>query len=88
MPSGNLANALSVGAKTVNGPSPFRVSIKSAAFKAAASVLKLPAETAVSTMSLAAALYLAANAVESGNRPTAATSISTLEQNVFILHTP
>ena len=50
---GILANAASVGANTVNGPGPFNVVTRSAAFSAAASVLKLPAETAVSTMSLA-----------------------------------
>src|SRR5690606_26594103 len=47
----SFANASSVGAKTVNGPSPFSASIKSAALSAAASVLNDPALTAVSTMS-------------------------------------
>ncbi len=51
MPSGNLANASSVGANTVNGPSPLRVSIRPAASSAAASVENWPAATAVSTMS-------------------------------------
>ena len=51
VPAGNLANASSVGAKTVNGPAPLRVSTSFAAVSAAASVLKLPAETAVSIMS-------------------------------------
>ena len=51
VPAGNLANASSVGAKTVNGPVPLSVSTSPAAFSAAASVLKDPAATAVSTMS-------------------------------------
>ena len=46
-------NASSLGANTVNGPGPLRVSIKPAAVNAVASVLKLPAATAVSTMSFA-----------------------------------
>jgi hypothetical protein len=62
---GNLANASSVGAKTVNGPLPFSVSTKPAAVTAAANVLKLPAETAVSTMSFSAeALELAVEQAE------------------------
>ena len=40
----------------MKGPLPFNVSISPAAVKAAASVLKLPAPTAVSTMSLACAV--------------------------------
>ena len=48
---GNFAKASSVGAKTVKGPSPLSVSTRPAAFTAATSVLKLPAATAVSTMS-------------------------------------
>jgi len=51
VPAGNLAKASSVGANTVNGPSPFNVSTKSAAFTAATNVLNDPAATAVSTMS-------------------------------------
>jgi hypothetical protein len=39
-----------VGAKTVNGPSPERVSTKPAALTAATRVLKLLAPTATSTM--------------------------------------
>ena len=52
MPFGNLANASSVGAKTVNGPAPLRVSTRPAAFTAVTSVLNDPAATAVSTMSI------------------------------------
>src|SRR5436190_19231164 len=61
VPAGSLANASSVGANTVNGPAPFSVSTSPAALRAAASVLKLPAATAVSMMSfgLAAAASLA-----------------------------
>ena len=51
VPLGSLANASSVGAKTVKGPFPLRVSTRPAALTAATSVLKLPAPTAVSTMS-------------------------------------
>ena len=43
--------AASFGANTVNGPSPFRVSTRSAALTAVTSVEKSPAATAVSTMS-------------------------------------
>ena len=49
VPAGNLANASSVGAKTVNGPLPFRVSTRPAGVNAAASVLNEPAATAVSS---------------------------------------
>ena len=51
VPFGNLAKASSVGANTVNGPLPFKVSTKPAALTAATRVLKLPAATAVSTIS-------------------------------------
>ena len=53
VPAGSLANASSVGANTVNGPAPFNVSTSPAALTAATSVLKSPAETAVSTISAA-----------------------------------
>src|SRR5215210_3199166 len=53
-PLGSLANASSVGAKTVKGPLPFRLSTRSAALTAATSVSNLAA-IAVSTMSFAAA---------------------------------
>ena len=52
VPAGNAANASSVGAKTVNGPSPLSTSTKSAAFTAATNVVKDHAATAVSTISL------------------------------------
>src|SRR4051812_6298789 len=55
VPAGSLANASSVGANTVNGPAPFKVPIRSVAFNAAASVLNVPADTAVSTMSFVGA---------------------------------
>ena len=48
---GSLAKASSVGAKTVNGPAPFSAGTRPAAVRAAARVLKEPAETAVSTIS-------------------------------------
>jgi len=51
VPSGSLAKASSVGAKTVKGPSPLRASTKPAACKAAAKVVKRPSATAVSTIS-------------------------------------
>ena len=53
VPSGSLANASSVGAKTVNGHSLFSVATRSAAVTAATSVLNMPASTATSTMSFA-----------------------------------
>jgi hypothetical protein len=52
VPSGSLAKASSVGAKTVNGPSDFRVSTRPAAPSAAARVPNEPAPTAVSTISI------------------------------------
>ena len=50
VPAGNLAKASSVGANTVNGPGPFKVGTRPAAVRAAASVLKDPAETAYERM--------------------------------------
>ena len=44
--AGILANASSVGAKTVNGPGPLSVSTKPAALTAASRVLNLPALSA------------------------------------------
>ena len=55
MPAGSAANASSVGAKTVNGPSPRRVSSSPAAWTPATRVSKSPAATAVSTMSASSA---------------------------------
>lgn len=55
VPFGSLAKAASVGAKTVNGPSPCSTSTKSAAFRAAVSVLKEPFAVATSTIVLLAA---------------------------------
>lgn len=52
VPGGNLAKAESVGANTVNGPGLFKVSTRFAAVTAVTSVLKSPAPTAVSTMSV------------------------------------
>ena len=49
-PSGRAAKALSVGAKTVNGPSPFRVSVRFVALSAVRSVVKFPFSSATSTM--------------------------------------
>jgi len=51
---GQLGKASSVGAKTVKGPLPFSVSVRPAASIALARVLKDPAATAVSMMSLSA----------------------------------
>ncbi len=51
MPSGSFSKAASVGANTVNGPAPFKVSTKPADCNAVAKVLKLPASTAVSMIS-------------------------------------
>ena len=52
VPSGNLAKASSVGANTVNGPSPANTESSSAACNAATSVVNLPSSTAISTMVL------------------------------------
>ena len=52
VPSGSAAKASSVGANTVNGPSPLSVSTRPAAVAAASRVLNEPAAAAVSTMSL------------------------------------
>src|SRR5688572_13195993 len=54
VPAGSLANASSVGAKTVNGPAPCSVSTSPAAFTAATSVVNVPAEDATPTMSCVA----------------------------------
>jgi hypothetical protein len=54
MPAGNAANASSVGAKTVNGPGPLKVSPNPAAVTAATNVPKFPADDATSTMLLTA----------------------------------
>ena len=72
MPAGSAAKASSVGAKTVNGPLPWSVSTRPAALAAASSVLKVPAPSAVATMSAIAAsplglgLALGAGAVAAG----------------------
>src|SRR5512147_368349 len=55
VPVGNCLKASSVGAKTVYGPGPLRVSANPAAFNAAARVLKVPAAAAVLTMSFGGA---------------------------------
>jgi hypothetical protein len=53
VPPGSLANASSVGANTVKGPGPLRVSTRPAALTAVTSVLNELAATAVSTISAA-----------------------------------
>src|SRR5688572_30784834 len=50
VPAGSFANASSVGANTVNGPSPVSVSSRPAALTAATSVLNVPAVDATATM--------------------------------------
>lgn len=50
VPSGKAAKASSVGAKTVNGPSPDSVPTRSAAVTAATKVSKQPSATASATM--------------------------------------
>jgi hypothetical protein len=47
VPSGSFAKAASVGTKTVNGPSPLRVSTRPAAFAAVSSVPKSPADLCI-----------------------------------------
>jgi hypothetical protein len=51
VPAGSAAKAASVGANTVTGPSPLSVSTKPTALTTATKVLKLPLDTAISTMS-------------------------------------
>ena len=50
MPAGSFAKAALVGAKTVNGPGPDRVSTRPAAFTAVTSVDRSGTPTAVATM--------------------------------------
>ena len=50
VPAGSAAKASSVGAKTVNGPSPFRVSVRLVALSAVRRVVKSPFSFATSTM--------------------------------------
>ena len=64
-----MAKAASVGANTVNGPLPFRVSTRPAAFTAATSVLKDPAEAAVSTISRSMARAPAAAMTQTATIP-------------------
>jgi hypothetical protein len=58
VPGGRAANASSVGAKTVKGPSPRSVSSRPAAWTAVTSVVKSPAAMAVSTMSSVAVAWV------------------------------
>ena len=69
VPFGNLANASSVGANTVKGPSLFNVFTRSAALTAATRVLKLPALTAVSTMSFFASAACTLNVKLNSSAP-------------------
>src|SRR5271166_2576197 len=85
VPAGNLANASSVGAKTVKGPLPFRVSTRPAACRAAARVLNEPAATAVSTMSCDAALGRAYAPTARDNARAAAVAIEVILIMSFIL---
>src|SRR5688500_4568556 len=71
VPAGRAANAWSVGAKTVNGPAPFSVVTRYAAWRAFASVGNDPAATAVSTASGGRDC-----AVSGANRPTPNTTTS------------
>ena len=50
VPAGSAAKASSVGAKTVNGPFSFRVSVRFVALRAARSVVKFPFSFATFTM--------------------------------------
>ncbi len=55
-PERSSPKASLVGANTVSGPGPLRVSVSPAAVSAAVSVVRAPAPKAVSTMSALAAL--------------------------------
>ena len=63
VPSGSFAKASFTGAKTVKGPFPLRVSINSAAFTAATSVVKFSFPDAISTIVLS--LFIASVLIES-----------------------
>ena len=78
VPAGSLANAASVGANTVNGPLPFKVSTSPAACSAVARVLNDPAATAVSTMS-----FVADAALTGVNEDVATRAITEPAQRVF-----
>jgi hypothetical protein len=69
VPGASFANASSVGANTVYGPGPFSVSTRPASVSARASVVKLPASTAVSTISFPAPAVVVAGRARPTMRP-------------------
>src|ERR1700687_943755 len=84
VPAGNFANASSVGAKTVKGPLPFRVSTRPAACSAAVKVLNEPAATAVSTMSLVGGALARANAPSDNDKVTPITAVMNVALTLFL----
>ena len=83
---GSLANASSVGAKTVNGPGPLSVGTRPAAVRAAASVLNDPAPTAVSTMSaMLMAILLARTGTRVDTKAFATTRVEAMSKVCIIL---
>ena len=77
VPAGNLSNAAFVGANTVNGPSPLKVSTKSAAFTAATNVEKsgFPIATSVILFAITACVVSTVIAVESADISVVASSV-------------
>ena len=65
VPSGNLPKASSVGANTVNDPSPDKTPSNSAACSAATRVVNLPSSTAISTILLPSSSYIISEEVSS-----------------------
>ena len=65
VPSGNLLKASSVGANTVNEPSPDNTPSNSAACNAATRVVNLPSSTAISTILLPSSSYIMSEEVSS-----------------------
>ncbi len=66
VPLGNFLNASSVGANTVNGPAPFSVVVRFAAWTAATRVVNLPSATAVSRVVLTTGAAVVGTGVGTG----------------------
>jgi len=80
--SGSFANASSVGAKTVNGPSLFKVATRSASMTRAASSVNTPFNSAVPTMSAGpSATVVAAATVVDASAPAVTTGVPSLESD-------
>ena len=82
IPSGNAAKASSVGANTVNVPSPERVSTNPAASRAATKVLKPPA-TAISAIDCCSSFASTASSI-SGTNTASITWITPFEASMSV----